>query len=217
VRSHGGFIFGAYHQGSGLFFESRTPSIFGPLMCGLFFCLPSGGFGCLSGYLTVLGFFGVLIGLAVCLRLWPFFAFLLVWLFACGFGLSLRSYWFICVAPMRGSTHFLCGRKESEQRKRLTPPARRCLPRTVSLVVRDKTVPRTTRVSDQAIIRSRVALRAPPSGMHPSENSVGILTFDPIALPPPTHNPLPCPSQSSLANRAATHAVRSGVDECCVT
>jgi hypothetical protein len=31
---------------------------------------------------------------------------LLFWLFAYGVGLSLFSYWFICVAPVRGSTYF---------------------------------------------------------------------------------------------------------------
>jgi hypothetical protein len=43
-------------------------------------------------------------------------------LFAYGVGLSLFSFWFICVAPVRGRTYFLCGRKESRQRKRLKPP-----------------------------------------------------------------------------------------------
>ena len=33
-------------------------------------------------------------------------------------GLSLISLWSICVAPVRGGTHFLCRRKESKQRKR---------------------------------------------------------------------------------------------------
>jgi hypothetical protein len=39
-------------------------------------------------------------------------------LFACGVGLSLHSYRFIGVAPVRGGTSFLCRRKESKQRKR---------------------------------------------------------------------------------------------------
>ena len=39
--------------------------------------------------------------------------------------LSLASafcFWFICVAPVRGGSYFLCSRKESNQRKRLQPP-----------------------------------------------------------------------------------------------
>jgi hypothetical protein len=51
-----------------------------------------------------------------------------LWLFAFGVGLSLISCRSICTAPVRGGTHFLCGRKESKQRKRLTPPAFRCPP-----------------------------------------------------------------------------------------
>jgi hypothetical protein len=45
-----------------------------------------------------------------------------------GVGLSLVSCRSICTAPVRGGTYFLCGRKESRQRKRLTPPAFRCPP-----------------------------------------------------------------------------------------
>jgi hypothetical protein len=51
-----------------------------------------------------------------------------LWLFAFGVGLSLFSCRSICTAPVRGGTHFLCGRKESKQRKRLTPPVLRCPP-----------------------------------------------------------------------------------------
>ena len=35
-----------------------------------------------------------------------------------GVGLSLHCYRSISLAPVRGSTHFLCRRKESKQRKR---------------------------------------------------------------------------------------------------
>jgi hypothetical protein len=48
--------------------------------------------------------------------------------FARGVGLSLFSCRYICTAPVRGGTYFLCGRKESRQRKRLKPPAFRCPP-----------------------------------------------------------------------------------------
>ncbi|MEX3845114.1 hypothetical protein, partial [Paraburkholderia sp. BR10882] len=39
------------------------------------------------------------------------------------FGLSLFSRRYACVAPVRGGTYFLCGGKESRQRKPLKPPA----------------------------------------------------------------------------------------------
>src|ERR1700760_3347711 len=35
---------------------------------------------------------------------------------------SALCIWFICVAPVRGGSYFLCSRKESNQRKRLQPP-----------------------------------------------------------------------------------------------
>ena len=38
-----------------------------------------------------------------------------------GVGLSLFCFWSISFAPVRGSTHFLCRRKESKQRKRAHP------------------------------------------------------------------------------------------------
>src|ERR1700679_987844 len=41
----------------------------------------------------------------------------------------------------------------------------------------DETFPRATRVGDKAVIRSSVALRAPPSGTTPSASSVGVLMF----------------------------------------
>jgi hypothetical protein len=87
---------------------------------------------------AVLGFFayGVGVGLLCLLfsgaRFFLLFGFWFVvvglWLFAFGVGLSLFSCRSICTAPVRGGTHFLCGRKESKQRKRLTPPAFRCPP-----------------------------------------------------------------------------------------
>jgi hypothetical protein len=173
---------------------------------------------------------------------WSFLAFLLVWLVACGVGLSLHSLWFICVAPMRGSTHFLCGRKESKQRKRLTPPARRCLPRTVSLVVRDEIVSRAAFLSGTALIRSSVALRAPPSGAsfacsegasrHARTRALKNCRISSsfLAKVPDTHwffarvrdvrgafsRVQTPPLLPSLANPSATHVVRSGVDERCV-
>ena len=42
-------------------------------------------------------------------------------------------------------------------------------------VVRDETVSRTARVSDKALIRSSVALRASPSGITHAANYVGFL------------------------------------------
>jgi hypothetical protein len=51
--------------------------------------------------------------------------------------------------------------------------------------VRDETISRTSRARDQAVIRSSVALRAPPLGITPSlpENCVGILSiFRPCGL-----------------------------------
>jgi hypothetical protein len=54
--------------------------------------------------------------LSVRLRRWPFLDLFAcaapVRLCACGFGLSLFSYWFISVAPVRGGTYFSAGRKE---------------------------------------------------------------------------------------------------------
>jgi len=44
-------------------------------------------------------------------------------------------------------------------------------------MVRTKTGPRAVAVSDKAIIRSSVALRAPPKGITPSIHSIGILTI----------------------------------------
>ncbi|VVD27127.1 protein of unknown function [Paraburkholderia dioscoreae] len=54
---------------------------------------------------------------------------------ASGFGLFLNCFWFIRVAPVRGGTHFLCGRKESKQRKRLTPLVLKRGPRAATVVV----------------------------------------------------------------------------------
>src|ERR1700744_4329021 len=47
---------------------------------------------------------------------------------------SAFCFWFICVAPVRGGSYFLCRRKESNQRKRLQPsvPARITLRHTLS-------------------------------------------------------------------------------------
>jgi hypothetical protein len=51
-----------------------------------------------------------------CFGFWPIGVAL--WLFAFGVGLSLFSYWFICVAPVRGGTHFsLPAAKKSKQKK----------------------------------------------------------------------------------------------------
>jgi hypothetical protein len=83
----------------------------------------------------------------------------------CGVGLSLFSCRYICTAPVRGGTHFLCGRKESKQRKRLTPPVIRCPP-----IAYSQSGPRTIRspalpalVTQQSSIR--FALRAPSLGI----------------------------------------------------
>ncbi|VVD27287.1 protein of unknown function [Paraburkholderia dioscoreae] len=65
---------------------------------------------------------------------WWFFGFVLCFGFGFGFGLSLSSLWSISVAPVRGGTHFLCGRKESKQRKRLTPLILKRGPRTATVV-----------------------------------------------------------------------------------
>ena len=83
-------------------------------------------------------------------------------LFACagGFLLAPRG---AGVAPVRGGTFFLCRGKERRQRKPLETlpcpfhvrpswPAPKCRPRTETVVVRDETIPRTTNLSDQAVI-----------------------------------------------------------------
>jgi hypothetical protein len=152
-------------------------------------------------------------------------------LFAYGVGLSLHSYRSIRFAPVRGSTHFLCRRKESKQRKR----ASNRQPVGVHLghplgTAQGETRSRAAPVRDKALIRSSVALRAPPTGTTPSEKSVGKLNVDRSRL----HR---CVSRcwahslwkvsrttkcrpatpTSPANPSATHAVRSGVDERCVT
>jgi hypothetical protein len=88
-----------------------------------------------------------------------------LWLFAYGVGLSLFSCRSICTAPVRGGTYFLCGRKESRQRKRLTPPAYRCSP-----LAYLRSGPRMIRspAHSAPVTRhsfNRFALRAPPSGI----------------------------------------------------
>jgi hypothetical protein len=87
---------------------------------------------------------------------------------SCGVGLSLHCYRSISFAPVRGGTYFLCRRKESRQRKRACN--RQPLVSHLGLrpeTAQDETCPRTTRASDKALIRSGVALRAPPSGTTP--------------------------------------------------
>jgi hypothetical protein len=82
-------------------------------------------------YLFACGAFG-LFACGVGLSLFCVFG-LLALPFGClphGVGLSLFSCRSICTAPVRGGTYFLCGRQESRQRKRLTPPAFRCPPLT---------------------------------------------------------------------------------------
>jgi hypothetical protein len=57
------------------------------------------------------------------------------WLCPYGVGLSLISYWFISVAPVRGGTYFsLPPQRKVGKRKRLESPAKR-VPRTVAVVV----------------------------------------------------------------------------------
>jgi hypothetical protein len=99
----------------------------------------------------------------------PYFAFGLFALPFCwlprGVGLSLFSCRSIGTAPVRGGTHFLCGRKESKQRKRLKPPTFRCPP-----LAHPRSGPRTiwspalsALVTQHSI--TRFALRAPPLGI----------------------------------------------------
>jgi hypothetical protein len=120
------------------------------LLGGDFFC-PSGGvFACGASYCLV------------CLRCWPFLAFLVVCLPAAprfvwcayGVGLSLHCYRSISFAPVRGGTYFsLPAAKKSRQKKagsnrqpvgvhHLNQPG----------VVRDETVTRISRVSDTGLI-----------------------------------------------------------------
>jgi hypothetical protein len=64
----------------------------------------------------------------------------------------------------------------------------------------NETLSRTTRAGDKVVIRSSVALRAPPPGI------TGSAKAGDNATPPVSH-----------ANPSATHGVRSGVDEPFVT
>ena len=122
------------------------------------------------------------------------------WLFACGVGLSLHSYRSIRFAPVRGSTHFLCRRKESKQRKR----ASNRQPVGVHLghplgTAQGETRSRAAPVRDKALIRSSVALRAPPSGTTLRSSRSGTCFR---AARPATHQWL-CPT--------VTHKVRGRV------
>ena len=96
---------------------------------------------------------------------------------AYGVGRSLVCYRSIRFAPVRGSTYFLCLRKESRRRKRA---------HTADWLVgvhpcpqpgtaQDETCRRTPRVSEKAVIRSGVALCAPRSGTTLSACSTGCL------------------------------------------
>jgi uncharacterized membrane protein YccF (DUF307 family) len=61
-------------------------------------------------WFLVFGFWFLVFGLVACGDL--------VCRCSCPVGLSLLCYRSISFAPVRGSTHFLCRRKESKQRKR---------------------------------------------------------------------------------------------------
>ena len=77
-----------------------------------------------------------------------------------------------------------------------------------------ETCARTTSVSDKAVICSSVALRAPPLG----KTSFCRTWRSARARTNAGEKPTPaCTAPPSLADPSATHAVRSGVDECFVT
>jgi predicted membrane metal-binding protein len=65
-----------------------------------------------------------------------FFCLCGAWLCFCGVGLFLFCYWFISVCPCAGQAlTFFAAAKKDKQRKRLTPPAYKRVPRTVAVVV----------------------------------------------------------------------------------
>ena len=117
-------------------------------------CLRRLGFGCCS--------WGVGLSL-ICYRsgqVW-------FWLFAYGVGLSLLCYRSISFAPVRGGTYFsLPAAKKSRQKKagsHRQPVVSH--PGLLAGTAQRETCPRAAHAGDKAVIRSSVALRAPPSGM----------------------------------------------------
>jgi hypothetical protein len=91
--------------------------------------------------------------LAVCLRRWPLLALLSVYLVRPCAGRHLLS---------------LPAAKKVGKESGLQPLALRCPFGHQPGTAQDETCSRTTHVSDKAVIRSSVALRAPPSGTSPS-------------------------------------------------
>jgi hypothetical protein len=103
-------------------------------------------------------------------------------------------------------------RKESKQRKRACNRQPVGVPHWhEARVVRAREPPSHPPVSDKGLIRSSVALRAPPSGISPSANCVGVLTM--LDCPFAENSSLPSQTTPSLADRSATHVVRSGMNE----
>jgi hypothetical protein len=122
-----------------------------------------------------------------------FWLWLLCWLFTCGVGLFLYSYWAVCfpgalafsciliglfVSPLCGAalTFFAAAKKVSKESGSHRQPVGVSHWTEIG-AVRNKMVSRAAFLRDQALIRSSVALRAPPSGITPSANSVGILNI----------------------------------------
>jgi len=99
----------------------------------------------------------------VCLRRWPFLAFLSVYQGAPLYGAALT---------------FFAGAQRKQAKK---AGSHRQLvgvhPWRETGTAQDGTRPRATNPGDKAVIRSSVALRAPPAGITPAAYSVGWLTF----------------------------------------
>jgi hypothetical protein len=115
----------------------------------------------------------VLLYLLFALPCWPFLAFF----FVCVCDFSAVCFWalaFPCIVvgllelPLCGAalTFFAAAKKVSKESGSHRQPVAVSLAGEPALV-RDETRPRTTHFSDKALIRSSVALRAPPYGITP--------------------------------------------------